>query len=110
MPRLSFRFKLLLAMMLVVGGVSGVTLFLTQKSVQAAYEKLFRDKLDDQITYIPREQELRIGKIKEECVRLANTPRIRAALEEGDVELLYQTGRVELNLIFGSGEDAFGAA
>lgn len=106
MPRLSFRFKLLLAMMVVVGGVSGVTLFLTQKSVQAAYEKLFREKLDDQITYIPREQEQRIGKIKEECARLARLPRILALLDEGDVEALYLTGRDELKLIFGSGEDA----
>ncbi len=42
MPRLSFRFKLLFAMMLVVGAVSGVTLYLTQMRVQAAYEKLFK--------------------------------------------------------------------
>ena len=54
MPRLSFRFKLLLAMMFVVGGVSGMTLYLTQKRVQAAYEKLFKNKLDAQITYVPR--------------------------------------------------------
>ena len=106
MPRLSFRLKLLLAMMLVVGGVSGVTLFLTQRSVQDAYEKLFRDKLDDQITYVPREQEQRIGKIRDECKRLAGLPRICAALEEGEVERLYLTGRDELKLIFGSGEDA----
>jgi hypothetical protein len=67
MPRLSFRFKLLFAMMLVVGAVSGVTLYLTQVRVQAAYEKLFKDKLEAQITYVPREQELRIGSIKQEC-------------------------------------------
>ena len=107
MPRLSFRFKLLLAMMLVVGGVSGMTLYLTQKRVQAAYEKLFKDKLDAQITYVPREQELRIGNIKKECERLAKSVRIRACLD-GDAEKLpevYQEARAELNIILRTEEE-----
>ena len=101
MPRLSFRLKLLVAMMVVVGGVSGVTLFLTQKRVQAAYEKLFRDKLEALVTYVPKEQEMRIGQIKEECARLAKLPRIRAAMEAGEVERLYLIGRDELKIIVG---------
>ena len=99
MPRLSFRLKLLLAMMLVVGGVSGVTLYLTQMRVQAAYEKLFKDKLEAQITYIPREQELRIGSIKAECEKLANSVRVIAALNERDAKQLYDVGRDELKII-----------
>ncbi|MEY4198607.1 MAG: hypothetical protein RLZZ265_347, partial [Verrucomicrobiota bacterium] len=99
MPRLSFRFKLLFAMMLVVGAVSGVTLYLTQVRVQAAYEKLFKDKLEAQITYVPREQELRIGSIKLECERLAKSVRIIAAMSEGDAQQLYRVGRDELKII-----------
>ncbi len=104
MPRLSFRYKLLFAMMLVVGGVSGVTLFLTQQRVQAAYEKLFEDKLEEQLTHVPREQELRIGEIKKECARFAGLRRIFAALEERDVEQLYLTAQDELRVILGSDE------
>lgn len=105
MPRLSFRFKLLFAMMLVVGAVSGVTLYLTQQRVQAAYEKVFRDKLEAQITYVPREQELRIGNIKAECERLAKSVRIIAALQEGDAQQLYSVGRDELKIILRTEEE-----
>lgn len=105
MPRLSFRFKLLFAMMLVVGAVSGVTLYLTQKRVQAAYEKVFKDKLEAQITYVPREQELRIGNIKAECERLAKSVRIIAALQEGDAQQLYRVGRDELKIILRTEEE-----
>ncbi len=105
MPRLSFRFKLLFAMMLVVGAVSGVTLYLTQMRVQAAYEKLFKDKLEAQITYIPREQELRIGSIKSECARLAKSVRVIAALREGDSQQLYRVGRDELKIILRTEEE-----
>ncbi len=105
MPRLSFRFKLLFAMMLVVGGVSGVTLYLTQMRVQAAYEKLFKDKLEAQITYVPREQELRIGSIKAECEKLAKSVRIIAALSDSDAQKLYQVGRDELKIILRTEEN-----
>lgn len=105
MPRLSFRFKLLFAMMLVVGAVSGVTLYLTQVRVQAAYEKLFKDKLEAQITYVPREQELRIGSIKLECERLAKSVRIIATLSEGDAQQLYNVARDELKIILRTEEE-----
>lgn len=109
MPRLSFRFKLLVAMMLVVAGVSVVTLWLTQIRVQAAYEKLFEEKLRDQLTHVPREQEERIGEIKRECARFAGLRRIFAALEERDVEQLYLTAQDELRVILGREETSTNA-
>lgn len=106
MPRLSFRFKLLFAMMLVVGAVSGVTLYLTQMRVQAAYEKLFKKTLESQITYIPREQELRIGNIKAECERLAKSVRIISTLEDPDAQSqLYSVARDELKIILRAEEE-----
>lgn len=104
MPRLSFRLKLLVAMMLVVAGVSGVTLWLTQIRVQAAYERLFEEKLQEQLTHVPREQEDRIGEIKRECARFAGLRRIFAALEEREVEQLYLTAQDELRVILGREE------
>ena len=46
MQALSFRFKLLLAMMLIVAGVTGATLFATQKRVKAAYLELFQEQFE----------------------------------------------------------------
>lgn len=109
MPRLSFRFKLLIAMMLVVAGVSGATLWLTQIRVQAAYEKLFEEKLQEQLTHVPREQEERIGEIKRECARFAGLRRIFAALEEREVEQLYLTAQDELRIILGRDETSTNA-
>ncbi|MFM8468463.1 MAG: adenylate/guanylate cyclase domain-containing protein [Limisphaerales bacterium] len=104
MSRLSFSFKLLFAMMLVVAGVAGVTLWLTQQRVQTAYENLFEEKLKEQLTHVPREQDLRIGEIKRECARFAGLRRIFALLEERDVEQLYLTAQDELRVILGSEE------
>ena len=91
MPRLSFRFKLLFAMMLVVGAVSGVTLYLTQQRVQAAYEKLFRDKLKSEITYLPDAQEARLRSFREKCNELAKSVRVQAALKDADENLYTRT-------------------
>ena len=59
MPVLSFRAKLVLAMMLVVAGVSIATLFVTQQRVQANYERMFRRQFDWQIHYFTSLQEAR---------------------------------------------------
>lgn len=98
MPRLSFRFKLLFAMMLVVGAVSGVTLYLTEVRVQAAYEKLFRDKLKSEITYLPDAQEARLRSFREKCNELAKSVRLQHALQE-DVENLYTRTQDDLRSI-----------
>ena len=91
MPRLSFRFKLLFAMMLVVGGVSGVTLFLTQQRVQDAYEKLFKDKLRTELTNLPDAQEARLRTFREKCSDLAKSVRVQAALRDADENLYTRT-------------------
>ena len=91
MPRLSFRFKLLFAMMLVVGGVSSVTLFLTQQRVQDAYEKLFKDKLRTELTNLPDAQEARLRSFREKCSELAKSVRLQFALIEADENLYTRT-------------------
>ncbi|MBI3875610.1 MAG: hypothetical protein HY300_06555, partial [Verrucomicrobia bacterium] len=91
MPALNFRLKLLLAMMVAVAGVSGATLFITQKKVQSAYEKVFKEKLEAQITYLPKEQEARLAAVKERCHLLVRkNARLLAALSEEDTDVLYR--------------------
>jgi class 3 adenylate cyclase len=58
-----------------------------------------------QITYIPREQELRIGNIKAECERLAKSVRIIATLSEGAAKQLYSVARDELKIILRTEEE-----
>jgi hypothetical protein len=67
MPVLSFRAKLVLAMMLVVAGVSTATLFVTQRRVQANYERMFRRQFDWQINYFTSLQDARLSAVKEQC-------------------------------------------
>ena len=69
MRGLSFRYRLLLAMMLVVGGVSAVTFFITQKRVQTAYDGLFEQLVQAEISYQPRAQEARLSNVRRQCAR-----------------------------------------
>ena len=106
---LTFRFKLLMSMMLVVGGVSGVTLYITEKKVQEGYEKVFKEKLESQITYLPKEQGARLNAIREECQKLARSVRLKAALEEADADNLYKVVRDELKVVLRQEERSLGA-
>jgi class 3 adenylate cyclase len=105
MPAPSFRLKLLLAMMFTVAAVAGVTLFITQRKVHAAYEKVFNERIESQITYLPKEQETRLAMIKERCADLVRkNVRILAALTDGDTNMLYRVARDELQRILRPGE------
>jgi class 3 adenylate cyclase len=93
MPVLSFRAKLVLAMMLVVAGVSIATLFVTQQRVQRNYERMFRRQFDWQINYFTSLQDARLGAVKEQCQKLSSSVRLIAALEASpiDANVLYDT-------------------
>ena len=86
MRALSFRLKLVLAMMLVVAGVSVTTLFITQRRVQVTYEKTFRNQFERQINYFTSLQEARLGTVKEQCSRLAQSPQLITTLQRDIIE------------------------
>src|SRR5215475_7139865 len=93
MPVLSFRTKLVLAMMLVVAGVSVATLFVTQRRVQANYERMFRKQFDWQINYFTSVQEARLDVVKGQCLKLSQTVRLISAMNESPIpaDILYDT-------------------
>jgi Adenylate cyclase, family 3 (some proteins contain HAMP domain) len=93
MPVLSFRAKLVLAMMLVVAGVSIATLFVTQQRVQANYERMFRRQFDWQIDYFTSAQEARLDVMKEQCLKLSQLVRLISAMNENPIpaNILYDT-------------------
>lgn len=102
MPNFSFRFKLLLAMMFVVVGATGTTLYVTQTRMQTAYQRYFAERFTGQIAVFNSMQEARLSAIKSKCLELGGSVRIKAALEaakeSGDSQVLYRTTADELNL------------
>ena len=81
MPPLSFRTKLLGAMLLVVVGVSGATLWITQRRVQDAYIKLFHNQAAQLADAIGRVQVQRADTIKQISKSLSSSVRLRAILQ-----------------------------
>ncbi len=100
----SFRFKLLLAMMLVVGGVSASTLIVTQRHVQATYQRMYGAQFERQLTYFLSLQESRLGAVRDWSLSLSSNAQIIAALKQkpAAVHVLYNITNEEERLILGS--------
>lgn len=79
---MSFRIKLLVAMMLVVGAVTTATLLATQRKVQGAYEEIFEDQFKSQITYFSDLQETRLSGTRENALTFVKSVRVIAAMNE----------------------------
>jgi len=107
MRGLSFRYKLLLAMMLVVGGVSISTYYITQKRVQATYDSLVEQLVEAEISYQPRAQEARLSNVRRQCSRMSRSIRLFALLAEEDIDVdaLYDTATFELKDILRGDEE-----
>jgi class 3 adenylate cyclase len=95
-PPLNFRLKLFLAMMLVVTGVTGAALLVTQQEVAATYAKIFQERFRTEVELFAAAQEARLTTVKDKCRELARSVRLIAALEEGDTTLLYKIAFDEL--------------
>ena len=50
---MTFRLKLQLAMLLVVLAVTGATLLVVQRDVEATYRRLFQDRFAGDVEYAP---------------------------------------------------------
>ncbi|MHB8522874.1 MAG: adenylate/guanylate cyclase domain-containing protein [Limisphaerales bacterium] len=112
MPALSFRFKLLLAMMIVVVGVTGTTLYVTQQRVQATYQRLSEEQFQREIQFHTALQAARLYDVQRRSRNFAHSVRLRDLMrrlnsdveghDDADVvlatEKLYQTAEDELQL------------
>lgn len=80
-------------MMLVVVGVSTLTLLETQQRVQANYDRMFRKQFDWQINYFTSLQDARLSAVKEQCLKLSQSVRLIAAMNERPIpaDILYDT-------------------
>ncbi len=96
MFRLGFRIKLLLAMLTVVALCTAVMLKVSLRRVEAAHDQLFRDRVNEQLTYLPREQEARLGVVRQKANDFALRPQVQSALEGRETTRLYQLARHQL--------------
>lgn len=92
----SFRTKLLVAMMIVVSGLTGAGLYLAErKAAEDAARDLQRD-FQAELASLHKTEELRYVALAERCRVLAEKPRIHAALEDNALDLLYPSTKDEL--------------
>ncbi len=95
-PTFSFRVKLVAAMMLVVAGVTGATLYVAKDRMEAAHERMSEIQFRNQVELFNRMRESRLERVREKCRELTRSVRVAAALEEEDLELLYNLAQDEL--------------
>jgi signal transduction histidine kinase/CheY-like chemotaxis protein len=98
---LSFRAKLLLALMLVVLSVTTATVYLAEKNRRANHQQLLDAQFQNRVQSFLKIQEAQSGIITEKCFALSRAVRLRAALEERDVDDLYRNAFTELGGIMG---------
>ena len=99
MNAISFRVQLLAAMMLIVLGVTGVTLYVAERSVQIRYQESLELRFQSEMRRFTEVQEAQLDAVTEKCRTLSTSVRLRAALEERDVDDLYQNALTELQTV-----------
>src|ERR1051326_3953390 len=102
---MSFRLKLLLAMMLLVVGVTATTLIITENQVRVSYERHFQQSFKLQLDWFLQQRETRLEPVKQRVAGVAPNPRLLASMEiagqphpeQRDVDDLYQNGIDQLS-------------
>jgi signal transduction histidine kinase len=106
MAALSFRAKLLLAMMLVVLAVTIATVYLAEENRRTNHQRALDAQFQNQVQSFLKIQEAQSDAITEKCRALSHAVRLRAALEERDVDDMYQNALTEFEGIL---EDSDGS-
>lgn len=100
----SFRTKLLVAMMLVVGAMTVLGLFLAQRKVQIEATFDLQQDFRNELATVHGVQEVRRAALAERCGLLVERPRLHAALEDNALDLLYPSARDELRDVVQGGD------
>src|SRR6476469_5935787 len=95
-PAGSFRAKLLIAMMLVVAGLTAAGLFVAQRNATSALQQDLQRDFQSDLAALHNVEEIRYAALAERCRALAAKPRIHAALEDNALDLLYPSAQDEL--------------
>jgi signal transduction histidine kinase len=102
---MSFRIKLLLAMMLLVSTITLLGVYFAQRQLAITTEQSLKRQFQSEIAALHSAQEIRHAALAELCHDLAQKPRIHAALEDNAVDLLYPSAKDELGDMMGANDD-----
>ena len=86
--------------MLVVAAVTGATLYLAENNLRANHQEILDNRFQNQLRSFLAVQDAQSSAIAERCRALSHSVRLRAALEERDVDDLYRNALAELQGIF----------
>jgi signal transduction histidine kinase len=105
---LSFRTKLFVTMMLVVSGITILTLYFAENRAADSFERELKGEFQNSLAAMHQAQLIWHTAIMERCRVLARNPRIHAALEDNALDLLYPSAREELQEIVLARESGVG--
>lgn len=102
-----YRTKLLVAMMVVVGAMTGLGLFLAERKVAIEAERDFLQDFRNELATLHGVQEVRHASLVGRCRAMVQRARIHAALEDNALDLLYPSAKDELrDLLVGEETEA----
>jgi signal transduction histidine kinase len=87
-------------MMLIVVAITGATVYFAENNLRANQQRLLDAQFQNQLRSFLAVQDLRSSAIAEKCRDVSRSVRLRAALEEKDVDDLYRNASAELQEIF----------
>lgn len=91
-----YRTKLMVAMMVVVSGATAIGLLYAQRNVAESVRRDFEREFRAEVAAVHAAQEVRDAALGERSRVLATKSRLRAALEDNALDLLYPSARDEL--------------
>src|ERR1700751_3950525 len=91
-----FRRKLIVALMLVVSALTGIGLYLAQRTIADSSSRELQQSFPARIASLLKGQECRHADLVEQCAAYTKKPRIHAALEDNALDLLYPSAKDEL--------------
>ena len=83
-------------MLAVVGATTAVSLMVALQRVEAANDRLFRSRVNEQLSYLPREQAARLQEAHQQAGRFVGQVEVQQAVEELDASRLYALTRQSL--------------
>ena len=91
-------------MMLIVLTITGATVYIAENNLRANQQRLLNAQFQNQMRSFLAVQDLRSSAVAEKCRDVSRSVRLRAALEEKDVDDLYRNALTELQGVFNPNE------
>ncbi len=86
----------MLAMLALVAAASAAMLAVSMSRIEQAHDGLFRARVAEQLNYLPREQEARLGVVRARSIEFADLTEVREAMEQRSGLRLYVLARRQL--------------